>query len=117
TRVYLELAQAVLKEGRSVIILVPEIVLTAQMSLAVSKKLGLEPVLLHSELTAAQRKKAWFEILEAKQPKVIIGPRSAVFAPVHNLGLVVVDEAHEPAYKQDQSPRYHANRVASQLGL
>jgi primosomal protein N' (replication factor Y) len=85
--------------------------------LAVSKKLGQEAVLLHSELTIAQRKKVWFRILEADSPVIIVGPRSALFAPIHNLGLIVVDEAHEPAYKQEQAPRYHANRVASQLGL
>jgi primosomal protein N' (replication factor Y) len=117
TRVYLELAQKALAEGLSTIILVPEIVLTAQMALAVSKKLGQEAVLLHSELTIAQRKKVWFRILEADSPVIIVGPRSALFAPIHNLGLIVVDEAHEPAYKQEQAPRYHANRVASQLGL
>jgi primosomal protein N' (replication factor Y) len=117
TRVYLELAQKALSQGLSAIILVPEIALTAQMALAVSKKLGQEAILLHSELSVAQRKKVWFQILEAGRPQVIVGPRSALFAPIHNLGLVVVDEAHEPAYKQEQSPRYHAVRAASQLGL
>jgi primosomal protein N' (replication factor Y) len=117
TRVYLELAQKALSEGLSTIILVPEIALTAQMALAVSKKLGQEAILLHSELSVAQRKKIWFQILESERPVIIVGPRSALFAPIRNLGLVVVDEAHEPAYKQEQAPRYHANRVASQLGL
>jgi primosomal protein N' (replication factor Y) (superfamily II helicase) len=117
TRVYLELAQKVLADGRSVIILVPEISLTAQMVMAVSKKLDRPAVVLHSELTVAQRKKIWFQILESGSPVVIIGPRSALFAPIPSLGLIVVDEAHEPAYKQEQSPRYLATRVASQLGL
>jgi primosomal protein N' (replication factor Y) (superfamily II helicase) len=117
TRVYLELTQKARSEGLSTIILVPEIALTAQMALAVSKKLGQDAILLHSELSVSQRKKVWFDVLEAERPLVIVGPRSALFAPVHNLGLVIVDEAHEPAYKQEQTPRYHANRVASQLGL
>lgn len=117
TRVYLELAKQTLASGRSVIILVPEIALTAQMVSIASQSLSHEVVVLHSELSVAERKKVWFKILESEKPIIIIGPRSALFAPVTNLGLVVVDEAHEPAYKQEQAPRYNALRVASQLGL
>jgi primosomal protein N' (replication factor Y) len=117
TRVYLELAEQALASGRSVIILTPEIALTTQLQLAVSRKLSAPIYTLHSELTQAERKKTWFKILESKGPMIIIGPRSALFAPVSGLGLIVVDEAHEPAYKQDQSPKYHTPRVASQLGL
>lgn len=117
TRVYLELAKTTLRSGRSVILLTPEIALTPQLSIAVSKQLHAKTLVLHSQLTQAQRKQIWLSILESDQPVVVIGPRSALFSPVHNLGLIVLDEAHEPAYKQDQSPRYHAVRVASQLGL
>lgn len=117
TRVYLELAQAALAAGKSVILLTPEIALTSQLAAAVEQLLPSPAYVLHSQLTAAARKKIWLATLEAKEPIVIIGPRSVLFSPVHNLGLVVVDEAHEPAYKQEQSPRYHAVRVASQLGV
>ncbi|MDB5160989.1 MAG: hypothetical protein JWO96_369 [Candidatus Saccharibacteria bacterium] len=116
TRVYLELAAKVIKEGRSVIILTPEIALTTQLKLAVNQKLSAPSFVLHSELTQAKRKKTWFEILESKEPVIVVGPRSALFSPVQRLGLIVVDEAHEPAYKQEQSPKYHASRAASQLG-
>ena len=117
TRVYLELAKQTLSEGRSVIILTPEIALTPQLALAAEQHLHSPTYILHSQLSAAKRKKIWLEILENQEPVVVIGPRSALFSPINNPGLIIVDEAHEPAYKQDQSPRYHANRVASQLGL
>ena len=116
TRVYLELAREVLSTGRSVMLLTPEIALTSQLAAAVEQLLPHPTYVLHSQLSPAKRKKLWFAILEATEPVVIIGPRSALFAPVNNLGLIVVDEAHEPAYKQEQSPRYFALRAASQLG-
>lgn len=117
TRVYLELAREVLTAGRSVILLTPEIALTTQLAAAVEQLLPHPTFVLHSQLTDAKRKQLWFQILEATEPVVIIGPRSALFAPVKDPGLIVVDEAHEPAYKQEQSPRYHALRVASQMGV
>lgn len=116
TRVYLELAEAVLETGRSVIMLTPEIGLTTQLTRAVTEKLNCPVQLLHSEMTPAARKKAWFKILETDQPMVVIGPRSALFAPLAKVGLIVVDEAHDTAYKQEQTPYYHASRVASRLG-
>ena len=116
TRVYLELAREVLDSGRSVMLLTPEIALTTQLAVAVEQLLPHPTYVLHSQLSPAKRKKLWFAILEATEPVVIIGPRSALFAPLKDLGLIVVDEAHEPAYKQEKSPRYLALRVASQLG-
>lgn len=116
TRVYLELAGQVLKANRSVIILTPEIALTSQLRAAIIEKLHQKPILIHSQLGTAERKRIWLDILEATEPLIIIGPRSALFSPVSRLGLIIVDEAHEPAYKQEQSPRYHAVRVASKLG-
>jgi primosomal protein N' (replication factor Y) len=116
TRVYLELAQKQIDEGKSVIILTPEIGLTAQLIKSVTAKLNCPIHLLHSEMTPAQRKRTWFEILESEEPLVVVGPRSALFAPIAKLGLIVVDEAHEAAYKQEQKPHYHAVRVASRLG-
>ena len=117
TRVYMELARATLLAGRSVILLTPEISLTTQLAAIAKHYLSAPTFILHSQLTSSQRKKIWFEILEAGEPIVIIGPRSALFSPVESVGLIVLDEAHEPAYKQEQSPNYHAARVASQLGV
>jgi primosomal protein N' (replication factor Y) len=116
TRVYLELALSKIAQGKSVLLLTPEIALTPQLTAAAKKILGKNVVVLHSQLSQAKRKEIWLSILESTGPMAIIGPRSALFSPVHNLGLIVLDEAHEPAYKQDQSPRYHATRVASRLG-
>lgn len=117
TRVYLELARETIKRGHSVMLLTPEIALTTQLAAAAKQFLQAPVFVLHSQLTDAKRKEIWLAILESGQPVVVVGPRSALFAPVHNLGLVVLDEAHEPAYKQEQNPRYHAVRAASQLGL
>jgi primosomal protein N' (replication factor Y) len=116
TRVYLELAQKTLSYGKSVMLLTPEIALTPQLANAAKKSLGNTVVVLHSQLSLAERKKIWLSVLESSEPVVIVGPRSALFSPVQNLGLIVLDESHEPAYKQDQSPRYQAVRVASQIG-
>ena len=115
TRVYLELASQTLKAGRSVILLTPEISLTSQLERA-TNQLASPVRTFHSQLRPGQRRKLWLNILESREPMVIIGPRSALFLPLPNLGLIVVDEAHEPAYKQEQSPRYRTARVASQLG-
>lgn len=116
TRVYLELAKEVLAGGKSVLLLTPEISLTTQLAAAAKSYLNTQPIIIHSQLSAAQRKRLWLEILESSQPQVIVGPRSALFTPLSSIGLIVVDEAHEPAYKQEQTPRYNALRIASQLG-
>jgi primosomal protein N' (replication factor Y) (superfamily II helicase) len=116
TRVYVELAKKTLQSGKSVILLTPEIALTSQLTTSVSKQLKNQVFVLHSRLGQAERKRIWRSILESTQPIVVIGPRSALFSPVQNPGLIILDESHEPAYKQDQSPRYHAVRVASTLG-
>jgi primosomal protein N' (replication factor Y) len=117
TRVYIELAKRTLGTGKSVILLTPEIALTSQLSQVVHESISTPVFVFHSQLGVAERKKIWFAILEASEPVVVIGPRSALFSPLQSPGLIVVDEAHEPAYKQEQSPRYHATRVASQLGF
>lgn len=116
TRLYQELAKQSLSEGKSVLILSPEIGLTSQL---VSQFEIFGPntvVVLHSQLTTAQRLAAWRSILTAQHPAIVIGPRSALFSPIRQLGLIVVDEAHDASYKQDQPPHYQANRVAATLG-
>lgn len=115
TRVYVELAHKVIAAGRSVIVLTPEIGLTSQLAKSFRDIFGNRVIVVHSQLTPKARQTSWLQILKSTQPVIVLGPRSALFSPVHNLGLIVVDESHEPAYKQEQAPHYHAVRVASQL--
>jgi len=114
TNIYLELTRQQLAQNKSVVILIPEIALTSQIVKIFQTHFN-NITLLHSEQTEAQRHLLWQNILEADEPQIIIGPRSALFAPVKNLGLVIIDEAHEPAYSQDQSPKYSALRLASTM--
>jgi len=115
TEVYKELARRMVSEGKSVIVLVPEISLTSQI---ISEFLHDFPgvVVTHSHMTEAERHAVWKQVLEATEPQLVIGPRSALFMPVPKLGAVIIDEAHEPSYKQEQAPRYSALRAASVLG-
>ncbi|GAB1457065.1 primosomal protein N' [Spirochaetota bacterium] len=111
TEVFLEAAEATLAEGRSVIYLVPEIALTRQVVEAVQDRFGTLCAVIHSGLTAPKKLAEWRRILKG-EARVIVGARSAVFAPVQKLGLVVLDEEHEGSYKAGSSPRYHARQVA-----
>ena len=115
TNIYLELASQVFNSNQSVILLVPEISLTPQLVGRFQEHFGTQVISLHSKLTEAERHLIWQRIHEADQstPFVIIGPRSALFSPLKNLGLIIIDEAHEPSFYQDTSPRYHALRLAS----
>ncbi len=115
TRIYLELAKKSLANGKNVLVLTPEISLTPQLVNDFEKYISEPVIVLHSNLTNKQRRQAWSQIINSKEALVVIGPRSALFAPFNNLGLAVVDEMHEPAYKQEQSPHYNALRVAAQL--
>jgi primosomal protein N' (replication factor Y) len=112
TNVYLELARRCLEGGKSVVVLVPEIALTSQL---VEEFRGHfeDVVVMHSGQGEAERHRIWQEVITAERPLVVVGPRSALFAPVRELGLVIIDEAHEPAYTQDQSPKYSALRLAA----
>lgn len=115
TNIYLELASQVFSSNQSVILLVPEISLTPQLVGRFQEHFGTQVISLHSKLTEAERHLIWQRIHEADQSTlfVIIGPRSALFSPLKNLGLIIIDEAHEPSFYQDTSPRYHALRLAS----
>lgn len=116
TRVYIELALDAYTAGKSSIILTPEISLTTQLTERFIHTFGKDHVIvMHSSMTDATRRNAWLRAARATGPIVIIGARSALFSPVHNLGLIVLDEAHETAYKQENAPHYHATRVASKL--
>ena len=114
TEVYKAAAQDAINNGQSALILVPEISLTTQLVNEFRSQLD-NVVVTHSAMTDSERNVAWRQILTSHQPVVVIGPRSALFMPIQNLGLIVIDECHEPSYKQEQSPRYHAITVASQL--
>lgn len=115
TRVYIELAKKSIADGKSVFVLTPEIGLTSQLAADFKKTFGERVVVMHSQLSESVRQKLWTTVLKETEPVVIIGPRSILFSPVRSLGLIVLDEAHESAYKQDQSPYYHASHVAGYL--
>jgi len=110
TELYIRAIELVLQKGKRAIVLLPEIALTAQTVQRFSARFK-DLAVMHSGLTAAQRNAQWQKI-KAGDADVVIGARSAIFAPVSQLGLVVVDEEHEPSYKQDTAPRYHGRDVA-----
>lgn len=113
TAVYIEKAKTILESGQSVIVLVPEIALTSQLVAEFSHYFN-DILLTHSRQTEAERHLIWQEALDSQTPRVVIGPRSALFLPLAAVGLIIVDECHEPSFQQEQSPRYSALRVASQ---
>ncbi|MFO7894607.1 MAG: primosomal protein N' [Longimicrobiales bacterium] len=112
TRVYVELLrQVVVEQGRGAIVLVPEIALTPQTVDRFRSQFGDDVAVLHSALSEGERYDAW-RSLRSGERRIAVGARSAIFAPVHDLGAVVVDEEHESSYKQGEAPRYHAREVA-----
>lgn len=115
TRVYIELAAQALKHKTSAIVLTPEIGLTPQLAADFEAAFPAQTITIHSRLSERQRRQAWTVILRSTKPLVILGPRSALFAPLAKIGLIVVDEMHDSAFKQEQSPRYYALRVAARL--
>ena len=116
TEVYLRALRRVLDKGGRGLVLVPEIALTPQTVLRFKQALpGRQVAILHSMLSPNERTSQWRNIQEGKAD-LVIGARSAIFAPIPDLGLIVVDEEHEPSYKQDTSPRYHARDVAVMRG-
>lgn len=114
TNIYIELCTRTLAKNQSIILLVPEIALTSQLVRNFQQHFK-NITLLHSNLTESLRHQLWEKILTDNQPQVIIGPRSALFAPVQDLGLIIIDEAHEPAYHQEQNPKYSASLLAGKL--
>lgn len=115
TEVYLHLIDAVLSRGEGALVLVPEIALTPQLVSRFRARLGTRIAVLHSALDPGARHEQWLRIASGELP-VVIGARSAVFAPVPNLGLIVVDEEHDGSFKQDTSPRYHGRDLALMRG-
>ena len=115
TRVYIELVDQTLRSNKSATILTPEIGLTPQLTTSLESAFPGQVVTIHSTQTVAQRRNNWQTIHQSAKPLVVIGPRSALFAPIKDIGLVVLDEAHDGAYKQEQMPYYQASRVAAKL--
>ncbi len=111
TEIYLRLCRESLARGRGALVLVPEISLTAQMIQGFRKLFGSRAALLHSRLSRGERYDEWCRLLSG-EARIAIGPRSAVFAPVLDLGVIILDEEHEWTYKQEETPRYHALEVA-----
>jgi len=111
TEVYLRATTAALEKGRSAILLVPEIALVPALARTARQRFGESLAILHSNLSRAERHQEW-ERVRSGHARVVLGPRSAIFAPVADLGLVVVDEEHDGAYKQDATPRYNGRDLA-----
>ena len=116
TEVYLQAIAAELESGRGAIVMVPEIALTPQTVQRFASRFGGRVAVLHSALSDGERYDEWHRI-RSGEARVVVGPRSAVWAPVADLGLIVVDEEHETSYKQDETPRYHARDVAVLRGM
>ncbi|HMH30924.1 MAG TPA: primosomal protein N' [Methylomirabilota bacterium] len=115
TRLYIEMAIKSIAAGKSAIILTPEISLTTQLAGVFRQVFGDRVIVMHSQQAPGERQQAWLDCLRCTEPLIVIGPRSALFSPVPKLGLIVLDESHESAYKQEQAPQYQAGRVASYL--
>ncbi|MBE6070938.1 MAG: primosomal protein N' [Clostridium butyricum] len=114
TEVYMRLAEEMLNCGKSVIVLVPEIALTPQMIERFKGRFGKDVALFHSRLSQGERFDEWYRVKEGKA-NLVIGARSALFLPLQNLGLVIIDEEHENTYKSEHNPKYHAREVGEFL--
>lgn len=111
TEVYMQAIAPILESGKSVIVLVPEISLTPQTASRFIGRFGERVAVLHSRMSTGERYDSWHRIQKG-EATIVIGPRSAVFAPVSELGLIIIDEEHSDSYKSDTAPRYHAREVA-----
>lgn len=111
TEVYLQAIADVLSENKTAIMLVPEIALTPQMVERFKGRFGESVAVLHSGLSQGEKYDEWRKI-EQEEAQVVVGARSAIFAPLKNIGLIIIDEEHESSYKQDETPRYHARDLA-----
>ena len=114
TEVYLSAIERVLAAGRSACVLVPEISLTAQTVGRFRSRFGETVAVFHSRLSAGERLDQW-DMVASSAARVVVGARSALFCPLSNLGLIIIDEEHETSYKQGSSPRYHAREVAAEM--
>src|SRR5207244_1436160 len=111
TEVYFEAVAETVRRGRQALVLMPEIALTAQFLDRFAARFGVRPAEWHSQLSPRKRARTW-AALAAGEAKAVVGARSALFLPYADLGLIVVDEEHDPAYKQEDGARYHARDMA-----
>ncbi|MCL2250315.1 MAG: primosomal protein N' [Treponema sp.] len=111
TEVFIRAAYNMLEQGKTVIYLVPEISLTHQTAKMIGERFGSQSATLHSGMSPSQRLAEWMRIKKG-EASIVVGPRSAVFAPMHNLGLIIIDEEHDNSYKSGNTPRYHARQIA-----
>ena len=111
TEVYLGAIEAALSRGKTAIVLVPEIALTLWVGRLVRARFGEKVAILHSALPDSERAREWWRVRHG-EARVVVGTRSAVFAPLENLGLIIVDEEQETSYKQEETPRYHGRDTA-----
>ena len=114
TEVYLQIIEEVIAEGKDAILLVPEIALTPQTVARFVSRFGDKVAVLHSKMTQAQRRQQWHWINEGNA-RIVVGARSALFAPLKKVGIVIIDEEHETSYKQESAPRYNARDVAKKM--
>ena len=110
----MQLIENAIKQGKKAIMLVPEISLTPQMVDRFLARFGDCIAVLHSKLSVGERHDQWIKIKEGKA-KIVIGARSAIFAPINNLGIIIIDEEHDSSYKSDMSPRFNAKDIAKFL--
>ena len=115
TNIYLTAASRALQQQKSVVLLVPEIALTGQLVKVFREVFPEIVTVIHSKQTEVERQKIFDSLLMCEEPRIVIGPRSALFAPLSNLGLIIVDEEHESTYYQENTPKYSAIRVASKI--
>jgi primosomal protein N' (replication factor Y) len=115
TEVYFEAIAEAVRQDRQVLVLLPEIALTEPFLRRFTARFGCEPVTWHSDLRSSQRRRAW-RAIAGGEARVVVGARSSLFLPYANLGLIVVDEAHEPSFKQEEGVQYHARDVAVMRG-
>lgn len=115
TEIYLQLIEKIVEKGKSAIMLVPEISLTPQMINRFIERFGKEIIsVLHSKLSVGERHDSW-EKIESGEARIVIGARSAIFAPVNDLGIIIIDEEHDSSYKSEMPPRYNAKEVAREI--
>lgn len=116
TEVYMNLISLVLKQNKTALVLVPEISLTPQLILRFNRRFPKQIAVLHSHLSDGERYDEWRKI-EKEECKIVIGARSAVFAPLKNIGIIILDEEHSDSYKQENNPKYHARKIAIKRSL
>ena len=114
TEIYLQLIETSIKMGKMAIVLVPEISLTPQMVDRFLARFGQQIAVLHSKLSIGERFDEWQKIKNG-EVKIVIGARSAIFAPVENLGIIIIDEEHDMSYKSEMTPRYNAKEIAKYI--